>query len=204
MQSSRDNVGLVSPEKGDNGPTFGSTNSGPNGALRSAANSGGVGSAMGGSLAGVDLGPSILGAAGPAPSSGPAIPAGTGPGGTPTTALSVYHLITQLCQRPDPASNLAQKQQPGQVPATNATGIEALPGSSTQREAALLELSKKREQYEDLALVLWHSFGRLPRAKEDPTDARGRCNVFTTTGDHLCVPHAITADIDCARFQQGL
>lgn len=29
------------------------------------------------------------------------------------------------------------------------------------REAALLELSKKREQYDDLALVLWHSFGEL-------------------------------------------
>ncbi|EJU03763.1 Rcd1-like protein [Dacryopinax primogenitus] len=27
------------------------------------------------------------------------------------------------------------------------------------RETALLELSKKREQFEDLALVLWHSFG---------------------------------------------
>ena len=27
------------------------------------------------------------------------------------------------------------------------------------REAALLELSKKREQFEELALVLWHSFG---------------------------------------------
>ena len=32
------------------------------------------------------------------------------------------------------------------------------PGS---REGALLELSKKREQYDDLALVLWHSFGAL-------------------------------------------
>lgn len=29
------------------------------------------------------------------------------------------------------------------------------------REGALLELSKKREQYDDLALVLWHSFGAL-------------------------------------------
>ena len=29
------------------------------------------------------------------------------------------------------------------------------------RETALLELSKKREQYDDLALVLWHSFGEL-------------------------------------------
>jgi CCR4-NOT transcription complex subunit 9 len=27
------------------------------------------------------------------------------------------------------------------------------------REGALLELSKKREQYDDLALVLWNSFG---------------------------------------------
>ena len=31
-----------------------------------------------------------------------------------------------------------------------------------EREAALLELSKKREQYDDLALVLWHSFGVMP------------------------------------------
>lgn len=30
---------------------------------------------------------------------------------------------------------------------------------SNTREGALLELSKKREQYDDLALVLWHSFG---------------------------------------------
>jgi CCR4-NOT transcription complex subunit 9 len=28
-----------------------------------------------------------------------------------------------------------------------------------RRETALLELSKKREQYEELALILWHSFG---------------------------------------------
>jgi hypothetical protein len=27
------------------------------------------------------------------------------------------------------------------------------------REKALLELSRKREAYEDLALILWHSFG---------------------------------------------
>lgn len=31
--------------------------------------------------------------------------------------------------------------------------------NSTTREAALLELSKKREQVPELALVLWHSFG---------------------------------------------
>lgn len=31
-----------------------------------------------------------------------------------------------------------------------------------EREVALLDLSKKREQYEDLALILWHSFGVMP------------------------------------------
>jgi len=30
------------------------------------------------------------------------------------------------------------------------------------REKALLELSRKREQYDDLALILWHSFGNPP------------------------------------------
>ncbi|KAN0063988.1 RNA-binding protein, CCR4-NOT complex subunit Rcd1 [Thecaphora frezii] len=129
---------------------------------------------MGGSLAGVDLGPSMLSAAGPAPNAGPSYPAGTGPGGTPTTALSVYHLITQLCQRPDPAAlaAAANKKVPGRAASPSSAGggggeagptalsaADSLPGSSAQRENALLELSKKREQYEDLALVLWHSFG---------------------------------------------
>jgi CCR4-NOT transcription complex subunit 9 len=31
--------------------------------------------------------------------------------------------------------------------------------NANSREAALLELSKKREQVPDLALILWHSFG---------------------------------------------
>ncbi|KAH9840122.1 Rcd1-domain-containing protein [Rhodofomes roseus] len=38
--------------------------------------------------------------------------------------------------------------------------IDLLDGNT--RETALLELSKKREQYDDLALVLWHSFGIMP------------------------------------------
>ncbi len=129
---------------------------------------------QGGSLAGVELAPSMLSAAGPAPVQGPSIPAGTGPGGTPTTALSVYPLIVQLCQRPDPRSIAAAAAAAGHN-GTNRTGADGkpvatsadaqsqpgsnLPGSSAQRENALLELSKKREQYEDLALVLWHSFG---------------------------------------------
>lgn len=32
----------------------------------------------------------------------------------------------------------------------------------TTREGALLELSKKREQVPELALILWHSFGMYP------------------------------------------
>ena len=37
-----------------------------------------------------------------------------------------------------------------------------------RRETALLELSKKREQVEDLAVILWHSVGKhsSPRSKE--------------------------------------
>ena len=31
----------------------------------------------------------------------------------------------------------------------------------TNRETALLELSKKREQVDDLALILWHSVGMI-------------------------------------------
>lgn len=38
--------------------------------------------------------------------------------------------------------------------------IELISGSSG-REHALLELSKKREQFDDLAFILWHSFGKL-------------------------------------------
>ncbi len=30
-----------------------------------------------------------------------------------------------------------------------------------RRESALMELSKKREQVPELALIIWHSFGRL-------------------------------------------
>lgn len=33
--------------------------------------------------------------------------------------------------------------------------------SPATREQALLELSKKREAYEDLAPILWHSFGKF-------------------------------------------
>lgn len=33
--------------------------------------------------------------------------------------------------------------------------------SGSTREAALMELSKKREQVPELALIIWHSFGNI-------------------------------------------
>ncbi|WFD38316.1 RNA-binding protein, CCR4-NOT complex subunit Rcd1 [Malassezia japonica] len=77
------------------------------------------------------------------------VQAAAAPSGEAMTALDLHHLISQFCQRPDPAEVVAGS-------------VDALPGSSAQREHALLELSKKREQYEDLALVLWNSFGVMP------------------------------------------
>ena len=54
------------------------------------------------------------------------------------------------------------------------------------REAALLELSKKREQYDDLALVLWHAFGPSPR------------HPFTPVVPAIISP--LTAVLLCARY----
>lgn len=39
--------------------------------------------------------------------------------------------------------------------------------NANTRESALLELSKKREQVPELALILWHSFGMLQRGLSD-------------------------------------
>lgn len=44
--------------------------------------------------------------------------------------------------------------------------------NETTREQALLELSKKREQVPELALILWHSFGTC--AHESPVRDRAR------------------------------
>lgn len=61
---------------------------------------------------------------------------------------------------------LGQQQQQNQQPLARQTSdddkvftwiLELMHGPN--REQALLELGKKREQYDDLALILWHSFG---------------------------------------------
>jgi len=65
------------------------------------------------------------------------------------------------------------------------------------REAALLELSKKREQVPELALILWHSFGRCWAASYIMTksDLRIRCHDVPIAGDHfgLYSPQSIAA-----------
>ncbi|KAK9464857.1 hypothetical protein V1512DRAFT_267338 [Lipomyces arxii] len=62
------------------------------------------------------------------------------------------------------AAQAAQSQQRGMLQQTSDDEVkiygwilELMQGPS--REQALLELSKKREQFDDLALILWHSFG---------------------------------------------
>jgi CCR4-NOT transcription complex subunit 9 len=46
--------------------------------------------------------------------------------------------------------------------------------NANTREAALLELSKKREQVPELALILWHSFGESGQVY----DAAARANLL--------------------------
>lgn len=68
---------------------------------------------------------------------------------------------------------------------------------SETRESALLELSKKREQVPELALILWHSFGMssgrlgclgiIGRYKRLQLH---RCHDFSASGDHLGLPAA--------------
>lgn len=52
------------------------------------------------------------------------------------------------------------------------------------REKALLELSRKREQYDDLALILWHSFGMYPFPVVNPSKRdilKNDINLFCST-----------------------
>ncbi|KAJ3189051.1 Cell differentiation protein rcd1 [Entophlyctis luteolus] len=47
----------------------------------------------------------------------------------------------------------------GSATATPSMASAGVSGAPDRREQALIELSKKREAYEDLAPILWHSFG---------------------------------------------
>lgn len=73
------------------------------------------------------------------------------------------------------------------------------------REAALLELSKKREQVPELALILWHSFGMLRYhiyGRSLLTDTR--CYDFTTRGDHISLHITQPFTAHCCCFEPSL
>ena len=56
--------------------------------------------------------------------------------------------------------------------------------NGNSRETALMELSKKREQVPELALIIWHSFGMFTMFAEDTFGAicqRGRNWTRSTT-----------------------
>lgn len=60
--------------------------------------------------------------------------------------------------------------------------------NSKTREGALQELSKKREMYDDLALVLWHSFGKSYMRSFVLLYKRGGVRFEAKTGEESCTP----------------
>lgn len=76
------------------------------------------------------------------------------------------------------------------------------------RESALLELSKKREQFPQLALILWHSFGmrKLPSTANRSSIAYPphRRHGFPFARDYFCLPATQPVAAYCCRIQPGL
>ena len=78
---------------------------------------------------------------------------------------------------------------------------ELLNGNS--RETALMELSKKREQVPELALIIWHSFGKLPKVigLERTANPTLRCHDISAPRDHLSLSSTqpIAVDSRCLK-----
>lgn len=74
------------------------------------------------------------------------------------------------------------------------------------RESALLELSKKREQVPELALILWHSFGEpiFNSVMRVLLTVHPRSHDISVTGDHLGVYVTQSVAIDCRSIQPRL
>lgn len=64
------------------------------------------------------------------------------------------------------------------------------------RESALLELSKKREQVPELALILWHSFGTPGLDDANVIANEFRRHGLSPPGDHLRLPSTQPIAID--------
>lgn len=77
--------------------------------------------------------------------------------------------LAQQQQQSMPMSNFAMQQQQQQqheqklqqFDEEKIYGLVVELLNPATREQALLDLSKKREQYEDLALILWYSYGKI-------------------------------------------
>lgn len=73
------------------------------------------------------------------------------------------------------------------------------------REAALLELSKKREQVPELALILWHSFGNLTFDRMTKWFADCfRCHDITPPRDNLSLYPTQSLSTYCCRIKSSL
>ena len=79
------------------------------------------------------------------------------------------------------------------------------------RETALLELSKKREQYDDLAMVLWHAFGAhffrflgLDFGGEINCGLGNRNYARSASRNRLRLPPAFASKFDCSCVQPRL
>ena len=82
---------------------------------------------------------------------------------------------------------------------------ELLNGNS--RETALMELSKKREQVPELALIIWHSFGKFTTCstnKQSLTLMALRCNDILAPRDHLRLPVTQPLPADGSCFESRL
>lgn len=78
------------------------------------------------------------------------------------------------------------------------------------RESALLELSKKREQVPELALILWHSFGTNRTCNSEQILSgiyaltHSRSYDLVATGDHFRIPPAEPQPAHSRRIKQGM
>ena len=71
---------------------------------------------------------------------------------------SVEELCEPVCRFLSPRPGAAHARPPRRYPLVLQLTV---PDSPEHRESALLELSKKREAFADLAPILWHSFGTM-------------------------------------------
>ena len=81
---------------------------------------------------------------------------------------------------------------------------ELLNGNS--RETALMELSKKREQVPELALIIWHSFGRSLTDIDlgIAANSRIRRHDFSAPGDNLSLSSTQPVTTDSCRLEPCL